>query len=179
MEATLLDCTIWKTSPIPMKCYLVHLYIRVTIWNYTRKQTKLRVNKKGSLDFFAPMHDEYLFLFPFFFEFWLCCGTLRIWGNTESTAMLLVNINAHAQASAESLPAELSRVDFHLNLSYPKICSRFFFFARRVLQRTEQNFVLASSRLPQYYRLALLSHNTNIIIFIRFESISRSIYLFF
>ena len=26
--------------------------------------------------------------------------------------MLLVNINAHAQASAESLPAELSRVDF-------------------------------------------------------------------
>ena len=35
---------------------LVHLYIRVTIWNYTRKQTKLRVNKKGSLDFFAPMH---------------------------------------------------------------------------------------------------------------------------
>ena len=46
-----------------MKCYLVHLYIRVTIWNYTRKQTKLRVNKKGSLDFFAPMHHEYFFIF--------------------------------------------------------------------------------------------------------------------
>ena len=55
----------------------------------------------------------YLFLFLFF---WMLVirykGTLRIWGNTESTAMLLVNINAHAQASAESLPAELSRVDF-------------------------------------------------------------------
>ena len=48
---------------LPMKCYLVHLYIRVTIWNYTRKQTKLRVNKKGSLDFFAPMHHEYFFIF--------------------------------------------------------------------------------------------------------------------
>ena len=58
--------------------------------------------------------------------------------------MLLVNINAHAQASAESLPAELSRVDFHLSHLYPiyfPICSRF--REASTLQRT-QNFVLAS-----------------------------------
>ena len=89
-----------------MKCYLVHLYIRVTIWNYTRKQTKLRVNKKGSLDFFAPMHHEYLFLFPFFFEFWF--ENLSKYREFRDAG----GINAHAQASAESLPAELSRVDF-------------------------------------------------------------------
>ena len=69
--------------------------------------------------------------------------------------MLLVNINAQAQASAESLPTELSRVDFHSSRVYPMcfpICSRF--REASTLQRTEQNFVLASSRLPQYYRLA-------------------------
>ena len=83
----------------------------------------------------------------------------EFWGNTESTAML-VNINAQAQASAESLPAEFSRVDFHLSHLYPicfPICSRF--REASTLQRTEQNFVLASSRLPQYYRLAPLGHN--------------------
>ena len=123
-----------------MKCYLVHLYIRVTIWNYTRKQTKLRVNKKGSLDFFAPMHH----LFPFFFEFWLSFGYVENLRKYREYAMLLVNINAHAQASAESLPAELSRVDFHLSHLYPiyfPICSRF--REASTLQRT-QNFVLAS-----------------------------------
>ena len=76
--------------------------------------------------------------------------------------MLLVNINAHAQASAESLTAELLRVDFHLSHLYPicfPICSRF--REASTLQRTEQNFVLASSRLPQYYRLASLGNNNN------------------
>jgi len=78
--------------------------------------------------------------------------------------MMLVNINAHAQASAESLPAELSRVDFHLSHLYPicfPICSRF--REASTLQRTEQNFVLASSRLPQYYRLAPLGHKNQLL----------------
>ena len=69
--------------------------------------------------------------------------------------MLLVNINAHAQASAESLIIK-GRFSFEPLVCFP-ICSRF--REASTLQRTEQNFVLASSRLPQYYRLAPLGHN--------------------
>ena len=95
-----------------------------------------------------------------FFFFWLYIrlDTLRILRKYRESAKLLVNINAHAQASAESLPAELSRVDFHLSHLYPNgfpyIFQYVLAFARRVRYSVRSR---TSFLLPPVFRSTIAS----------------------
>ena len=68
--------------------------------------------------------------------------------------MLLVNINAHAQASAESLPAELSRVDFHLSHLCPIVSQYVLASARRVRYSVRSR---TSFLLPPVFRSTIAS----------------------
>ena len=96
-----------------------------------------------------------LCLFPFSFDFksvafleHVDCPFEYVENSKQIQRVSVLLVNVQMQASATSLPAELSRVNFHLSHFYRmSFLIRFRFSKASTPQRMEENFVLAYSHL--------------------------------